>query len=150
MSRPLNYSTKVPAARTVAEVTTLLAEAGADAIGTTYSNRKPTGVSFVLNGNPYRLPVDHAGMHRAILAAERRGDLRGVGGISKAVLLSADHSERVAWRVVLQWLEAQLALVQADLARVDQVMLPYLQVDHDVSLYARWAEQQQLAIESAS
>jgi hypothetical protein len=40
-----------------------------------------------------------------------------------------EHAADVAWRVVLNWLEAQLALIAADMAKLDQVMLPYLAVD---------------------
>lgn len=45
----LNYSTTVPVARTVGEIQDILARAGADAVGTRYENRRPVGVSFMLD-----------------------------------------------------------------------------------------------------
>lgn len=144
MPGPLNYTTTVPVERTVGEVQAMLGRSGAAAVATTYDeDGTPAGVQFVLrlNGTEYAyvLPVDVAAMHRALLAAEKRGDLRGsrkAGG----TFSSAAHARRVAWRVVKDWLEAQLALIAAEQARVDQVMLPYLRVTPEQTLYQAWAE----------
>lgn len=149
-ARPLNYTTKIEVKQTVGELTEMLGEHGAAAIGVEYENRKPIGLTFVLDtaigSRGFRLPVDPAGMHRALLAAERRGAFASMRK-SAGTFSSPEHAERVAWRVVRDWLEAQLALVAAELARVDQVMLPYMVVDGGVSLYEAVVDRQ-LAIGS--
>ena len=39
---------------------------------------------------------------------------------------TVEHAERVAWRIVKDWLEAQLAMIEADLVGLDEVLLPFL------------------------
>ena len=45
------------------------------------------------------------------------------------------EAARVAWRIIKDWLEAQLALVSAELADLEQVFLPYAQNGAGVTLY---------------
>lgn len=53
-----------------------------------------------------------------------------------------EQAERVAWRVAREWLLAQLAIIEAQMATLDQVMLPYLQVDGQKTLYAAYRERE--------
>lgn len=150
MPGPLNYTTTVTVDRTVAEVQSMLGRSGAAAVATMYDpDGTPSGVHFMLrlNGTEYAfgLPVDVEAMHRALLEAEKRGDFRG-SRKAAGTFSSKAHARRVAWRVVKDWLEAQLALVAAGQARVEQVMLPYLRVDPERSLYDAWAAQHALAL----
>lgn len=147
-ARPLNYTTKIEVKQTVGELTEMLGEHGATAIGVEYADRKPIGLTFVLDtpigSRGFRLPVDPAGMHRALVAARQRGDFASLRLAQSKLdrLTTTEHAERVAWRVVRDWLEAQLALVAAELAQVDQVMLPYMVVDGGVSLYSAVIDRQ--------
>ena len=134
MSGPLNYTTKVPSQRTVAECSALLAEHGADAIAVTYQDKQPVGVQFHLQGSTFELPVDVAAMGR-ILAKSRPA-----GGMSQAAYRSPEHAERVAWRVVKDWLAAQLALVAAQQVGLDEVMLPYLITEDGRPLRHQWRD----------
>lgn len=150
MPGPLNYSTNVPVDRTLAEIQALLGRSGAAAVATTYADGTPTGVQFVLRlagtEHAYMLPVDVDAMHRTLQAAERRGDFRG-SRKAAGTFSSPAHARRVAWRVVKDWLEAQLALTSAGQARLEQVMLPYLRVDRDRSLFDAWSESSTAALE---
>ena len=60
------------------------------------------------------------------------------------------QAERVAWRVLKDWLEAQLALIEAGVADMAEVMLPYLHVAPGVTLYRAYLDNEQLAIGGAS
>ena len=40
---------------------------------------------------------------------------------------SRDHARRIAWRIIKDWVEAQLALVEAEQAEMVEVFLPYAQ-----------------------
>lgn len=141
----LNYSTTVPVTKTVAEVHALLAKAGAKTVASTYADGEVSGVSFVL-GTPagdcgYVLPVK---VHQVlnVLAKQERQRLLDSRNRPKGGYGSGQHAARVAWRIAKDWLEAQLALVQAELATTDQVMLPYLVTDDGRTLYQRWAGEQ--------
>lgn len=59
---------------------------------------------------------------------------------------SREHATRVAWRVVKDWLEANLALIAAEMATIDEVMLPYLHVGDDKTLWQAYREREQAAL----
>jgi hypothetical protein len=145
----LNYTTKIPVGQTVGEIQQMLGEHGADAIMIRYTERQPSGVSFTLpamdgrGGLAYTLPVDVDGMARSLTQQAKDGQLKS---LSKAVLTSREHAARVAWRVVKDWLAAQLTLIASGMASLDQVMLPYLHVDGDRTLYQAYREQGPRAI----
>lgn len=149
----LNYTTSITSSKTIGEVQALLAKHGAQRIAIDYTNGEPSGLTFGLvtphGPRLFTLPVDVAAMHRLLVAESRAGRLKG--GQSKAVRESREQAERVAWRVIKDWLAAQLALVQTEMAALDQVMLPYLHVDGDRTLYSAYTERENLlAIESPS
>lgn len=128
----LNYTTTIPVARTVAEIQALLAAHGADAIGVTYTDRQPVGVYFQLTGpggtqQSYTLPVDVPAMAK-LLAAQHANQEINTKHVRREMLLSFEHAARVAWRVIKDWLEAQLAIIETQMVAFDQVMLPYMVV----------------------
>lgn len=146
----LNYTTQIAAGKTIAEIQALLAKHGAARIAIDYSDGAATGVTFGLvtphGPRMFTLPVDVDAMHRLLVAEHDAGRLRS--GKSKAVIRSREQAERVAWRVIKDWLAAQLALVQTEMAALDQVMLPYLHVDGDRTLYAAYRDRENvLALE---
>ena len=148
--RPLNYTTAIPARRTAGECIDLLAEAGAHAVSVTYTDREPAGLAFRLDTaggrRDFTLPVDSAAM-QAVLRKELRENRPHVSRAALDRMLTAGHARDVAWRVVRDWLEAQLALIAAQMASLDQVMLPYLEVGAGETLYERYlAASGQLAI----
>jgi hypothetical protein len=154
MSRPLNYTTKIPASRTAGECLQLLAEAGAHAVSVAYSDREPSGLAFRLDTaggrRDFNLPVDTAAM-QAVLRKALRDNRPHVSAAAYDQMLTIVHARNVAWRVVRDWLEAQLALIAAQMATLDQVMLPYLEVAPGESLYGRYlALEGQLALEAGS
>lgn len=148
----LNYTTTVPVSRTAAEVQAQLAEAGADAVAVKYVNKQPVGVSFLLTTphgpRHFDLPVNVAGVQQVLTQQYNSGEIRG--GMSKQVYTSAEHAGRVAWRIAKDWLEAQVALIEAQMVTLDQVMLPYLRVAEGRTLYEVYREREQLALEVGS
>jgi hypothetical protein len=140
---PLNYTTTISATKTASECVARLAEHGASAIGITYADKKPTGITFkietVHGERQFSLPVNTDGTFKALLKANRRGDIAPRYSTS-------EQAERVAWRVIKDWLEAQLALIEAGIADMAEVMLPYLHVAPGVTLYRAYLENEQLSI----
>lgn len=136
----LNYTTQVAAGKTIGEIQALLAKHGAAAVATRYDDGRAVGVSFELvtphGARHFTLPVDVPAMLRLLQRQRISPRYR-----------SPEHAERVAWRVVKDWLAAQLALVEASMATLDQVMLPYLHVDGDKTLYQAYADRERAALE---
>jgi hypothetical protein len=149
MATVLNYTTKIAASKTIGEVQTLLAKHGASRIAVDYDDGQPSGLTFALvtphGPRLFTLPVNVDAMHR-LLVAEHKA--KRTGSMSAAVATSREHAERVAWRVIKDWLAAQLALVQTEMAALDQVMLPYLHVDGERTMYAAYRDRENvLALE---
>lgn len=144
----LNYTTKIKAEKTISEVQQLLAANGAARVAIDYAAGTATGVTFTLTTahgpRLFTLPVDVDAMERLL------SGMKPSGGIALAAFHTREHAERVAWRVIKDWLAAQLTLIQSSMAGLDQVMLPYLHIDQDGrTLYAAYRERENvLALES--
>ena len=156
MSRPLNYTTKIPTRRTASEVLDLLAEAGADHVSIELRDKEPVGVVFTLDTaggrRDFVLPVDGDAMYARLGKARAMGEFASLHASVARLnqITSRANALNVAWRVVRDWLEAQLALIQAGMANLDQVMLPYLEVEPGESLYDRYlAREGRIALEGA-
>jgi hypothetical protein len=138
----MNYTTAVPVARTTSEMQAMLGRSGADAVAVMYADSKPVGMSFSLmtptGQRTFNLPVD-VGAVQKLLAAQRREN--------KRVDDRPAQAERVAWRIVKDWLAAQLTLIDAQMASLDEVMLPYLVTAPDRTLRDDWRDR--LALEPA-
>jgi len=132
MKRLYMETTKIPAEQTAAQISARLGKAGALAVLTEYGpDRQVTALSFQLlvGGRrvPFRLPVRSEPIYR-ILHSRRKYEDEYVG---------PDHeqAERVAWRLCLRWLEAQLAYVETEQVNLEEVMLPYVQVASGQTIY---------------
>ncbi len=148
--RPLNYTTTIPVAQTVGECQSVLAMAGAASVAVHYDDGQPSGLSFTLKTphgtRAFTLPVDVPAMHAAL----RKTDFSSLKASRAKLdqLNSREHAANVAWRVVKDWLEANLALIAARMATIDEVMLPYLIVGDDRTLWEAYREREQAAIEA--
>jgi len=45
------------------------------------------------------------------------------------------QAERVAWRIIREWLRGQLSLIEADIVDISEIMLPYLLQRDGQTLY---------------
>lgn len=138
----LNYSTTVPVSRTVSQVTEALAKAGARQILTEFSpSGTPIGVAFAVDTptglRNYHLPVDVAAITLVM-----KND-RGVPPRYR----TPEQAERVGWRIVKDWLEAQLAIIATRMVTFDQVMLPYMAADASGRTVYELFVDQQLALQ---
>jgi len=135
----LNYTTTIAASKTISEMQTLLAAAGADSIAVHYVDGTASGLTFSLRTKYgpqlFTLPVDVAAVQK-VLGKQRPTSM------SQTKFYSPEHAERVAWRVAKTWLEAQLAIVQVQMATIDQVMLPYMHVGPNLTMYAAYQDKQ--------
>lgn len=152
MPRPLNYTTAIPVNKTVTECQSLLAAAGASTVSVEFEDGRPVGLSFTLKTphgpRHFTLPVDTAAMHAVLVKAERNGEFASLRA-KNGKFTTPEHAARVAWRVIKDWLEADLALVAAKMASIDEVLLPYLVLDvggQQKPLWQHYRDQEQAAL----
>ena len=118
-------TTTVEAGRTAGEVSALLVSAGARQIATEYDGQaRVTGLRFVLLVGEvpvsFALPVRSDPVY-SILLKRRKGSLP-----EAAKQQIRAQAERVAWRQLLRWVQAQLALIETGVVAAHEVFLPYL------------------------
>ena len=58
-----------------------------------------------------------------------------------------DQAYRVAWRNILDWVQAQMALFEIGMAKMEEVFLPYMQDRQGVTFFERM-EKQDFLLES--
>lgn len=138
----LNYTTSVDSAKTVGEITHILVKHGARKIVTDYdATGQATAVTFYIEvvGKPiyYALPCNHSG----VLAAMKKDKNVGPKYCNEAQAI------RVAWRIVKDWIEAQLAIVQAGIASLPEIMLPYAITSTGETLYKRIEQDRKLLLD---
>lgn len=121
----LNYTTKVPVTRTMAEISEKLVKAGAQGILTNYQDGEACGITFSIetpHGLVYfKLPANVAGVSAAL---SNDGHYR-----------DEPHARRVAWRILKDWIESQLAIIEAGMAELSQVFLPYAKTASGETVY---------------
>ena len=149
---PLNWTTTIPVHQTVAECQSILAQAGASSASVHFDGGQPAGLSFSLKTphgqRNFTLPVNIEGVQRVLAQANKEGKLRS-DGHRNARLEGPEHAARVAWRVVKDWLEANLALIAANMATIDEVMLPYLHIQvggEEKTLFEHYKAQERAAL----
>lgn len=118
----LNYTTSINPEKTVTEIQMKLAKAGAQAVLCEYDEDGiMEAVSFRIkapNGFiAFRLPSNKEGIYRHLQKSPR---------IPKK-LKTYEQATRVAWRILKDWIEAQLAIIEAEMADIKEVFLPYAQ-----------------------
>jgi len=122
----LNYTTSITTEKTASEIQKKLAMAGAQAVMSEYDEDGiMCAMSFRINNLFFRLPINIIGVHNALM------DDRNIGKRFKTY----EQASRVAWRIVKDWIEAQIAIIQAGQAELEQVFLPYAQNQNGKTVY---------------
>ena len=124
-----NYTTSISAIKSVGEIQGILVGHGATSILINYAKDKTIeSLSFKIetpHGElPFRLPVN-------ALAVQKVLEDQGVD----ARYRTYEHSSRVAWRIIKDWVRAQMAILETEMVRIEQVFLPYMMATDDKTLY---------------
>lgn len=112
-----NYTTKVPAVQTVGEIQGILAAHGARKVMMDYGkDGRVEAVTFA---------IETAGGVRGFALPSRVGAVAAVLA-KQQVKCDAKTAENVAWRIVKDWIDAQMAFIESEQAAMDEVFLPYM------------------------
>jgi hypothetical protein len=130
----LNYTSKVPAHESIAEISRLLAKAGARQIMHDYDdagNIVALSFSLELEGQRigFRLPTDWHPIQHMMFELRRKNTKIGT------FVTTEDHARNVAWRIIKDWVEAQLAIIETRMVTTAQVFLPYAVTANGQTLY---------------
>jgi hypothetical protein len=135
-----NYTSDKPIDRIFAELQQTLGMHGAKQISYDYGDDgKVHGVQFVIKVNHHFIPVKlPARVEKAQAVLKRQWD---EGVIShkrgKEQTYGYEQAYRVAWRNILDWVQAQMALLEIGMAKIEEVFLPYMQDREGVTFFER-------------
>jgi hypothetical protein len=125
----LNYTTKIDSIKTIMEIQQALVKHGATKIVVDYEDSIPIALTFCLSINEmtaaFSLPCNYEGVLNA---------MKKDRGISKSVC-NKEQALRVSWRIIKDWILAQLAIVESQMVEMSEVFLPYAITKNGNTLY---------------
>jgi len=116
----LNYTTTISVSKTAGEIQEILAKAGANRVMIEFgADRTPDAIYFEIDVNnntaQFRLPSRWHGVAQALQDSKVERKFK-----------TEEQARRVAWRIIKDWCEAQLAIIEAGAAELPEVFFPYL------------------------
>jgi hypothetical protein len=127
-------TTEISPTRTAAEVSACLIAAGATQIATDYDQGKITGLrwSMRLNGRDvlFVMPTRVEPVYQILL--KRRATYVD----SNEKIRLREKAERVAWRQLLRWVQAQCALIDCGMVQAVEVFMPYIEFSPGRTMFA--------------
>ena len=116
-----NYTTTKDAYASVGEIQAMLARKGAQKLMIEYDdNQRVKCVSFTIqtpSGMQAVMLPSNVEATLSVLARQRTKNSQ--------VKATYEQAERVSWRILRDWLDAQLAILETEMVTIDQVLLPY-------------------------
>lgn len=114
-----NYTTKVPANRSVQEIQEMLQKGGATGVILEYE--KGTGR---IHGIAFKMDISgQTAIFSLPIKWREAGKVMQNEGNNKAY--DEDYCYRVAWRIIRNWLEQQMALIEIQMVDMQEIFLPY-------------------------
>ena len=136
-----NYSTEIPAEKSIAEIEKMLASFGAEAIMKEYtSDGKVRMLSFKFLDKGFKLPANINGVQEILFSGKR--DYHG----RDSMKTREERAYKVAWRIIKDWIHAQLSLIVSGQAHPHEIFLPYM-FDGKRTLYQAYVEEGKLLTE---
>jgi hypothetical protein len=136
----LNYTTSIAPEKTLKEIERALVAHGAKGVMTAYgADKQPESLAFIVptayGDRSFRLPANVAGVEAVLKAQHRKGKV-------EKRFATREQAARVAWRITKDWVEAQLAIVEAGMVTIDEVMFPYMLDGQDRTVFQVFRDKQ--------
>ena len=119
-----NYTSGVAASNSIAYIERKLSQSGAKQILKMYDpEARVEGIAFIIpiDGVPmsFKLPAQVNACEKVLIAEVRRPRPDTFKRIKK-------QAERTAWKIVADWVDAQMAMIELSQVEFMQVFMPYL------------------------
>ena len=139
----LNYTTKVPAEKTATEIMALLSRKGATQVMMEFGPEgQPVGLKWrVVSAHgplSFALPVNVEAVF-SVLTQQRI--------LPTNTQSRREQAGRTAWRILKEWVAAQMALIETGMVDMEEVFLPYM-LTGDRTVYQALSEDKFRALQS--
>lgn len=120
----LNYTTTIDVHKTLGEIQKILVEHGARKLMYDYDeNGHIQSLCFSVltpegNERGIKLPANVQAIYKVLQAQKNQ----------KKINIKPDYAqaERVAWRIIKDWVEAQMAILETQMVQTEEIFLPYM------------------------
>lgn len=131
----LNYTTKIDVYTTIGAIQGCLVRHGARKIMQEYdADGRPQALCFAIDTKfgmrGIKLPANVDAVHK-VLEKQR-------------VKCDREQAERVAWRILKDWVEAQMAILESQMVEIDEIFLPYMVSKDGLTTYELYNRNQLL------
>lgn len=130
-----NYTTTINANKTIGEIQEILSIHGATAIMTEYSNGNVVALSFKVNTPKgeigIRLPANIEQVQMVLKMQKRKN-----GQIKD----TTEQATKVAWRIIKDWIDAQMAILETEMVKMEEIFLPYILNKNGQTVYQMFEE----------
>jgi hypothetical protein len=123
-----NYTTSIKIEKTIMEIENILSSHGASRIMKMYTEGIPSAVafSFILNPNTdkmhelnFKLPMREDKIFQVFKNQHREG-------IIPNKLCNLEQARRTGWRIIKDWIDSQMALLEIEIVKFEEIFLPYM------------------------
>ena len=134
-----NYTTTISVNKTIGEIQGILSKHGATAIMTEYDNGNVTGLSFKIMTPRGELGIRLPSNTDRVLQV-----LKNQRKNNNQVKDTFEQANKVAWRIIKDWVDAQMAILETEMVEMEQIFLPYVLNNKGKTLYQEFKENQLL------
>lgn len=117
----LNYTTTIEAYKTVSEIENILVKHKAKSIMKDYNGEAIESLSFLVDVGYNQIPIKMPAKVDECLKV-----LQNEKKTNSKVKATREQAERVAWRILKDWVEAQMALLDINMVKMEEVFMPYI------------------------
>lgn len=132
-----NYTTTINANKTIREIQELLSKHGANAIMTEYNNGEVIGLSFKI-----MTPRGEMGVRLPANTDRVLQVLRNQRKKNNQVKDTMEQATKTAWRIIKDWIDAQMAILETEMVEMEEIFLPYMINNDGQTLYQAFKNNQ--------
>lgn len=147
-----NITSNIAPEKTIMEIEQILARFGAKAILKQYEGYYPIGICFQLETEkgrliPFKLPMK---IEQARMIIQKAVDEKKLTKKFRQEPLRTEKALIVGWRIIKDWIHAQLSLIEMNYAQAIEIFLPYIYDNTTAQTFFEKVEQSKflLALES--
>lgn len=133
----LNYTTTVDAFKTVSEIEHILMKHKCKSVMKNFEGDSIESLSFLIDTGyaqiPVRLPAKIDECYK-VLQREKKNN--------RNIKSTREQAEKVAWRILKDWTEVQMALLDIEMVKAEEIFMPYIVDKTGRTLFEKLEEKQ--------
>ncbi len=135
-----NYTTEVSASKSVMEIQGMLVAHKAKQILIEYmGDGEPEALSFIISVSgsdiPFVLPANIARVEAILIKQRKYMPEKWHHNYEQTMLRIHKQAVMVSWRILRDWVRAQMAILESEMVSLGQIFLPYMMTPNGKSLY---------------